>query len=57
MTKEWKNRMDKAIWGELRWGFFRWGVTVMTFDVALEQLKKAHPPSFADALKTLKRIT
>jgi len=49
--------MDKAIWGELRWGFFRWGVTVMTFDVALEQLKKAHPPSFADALKTLKRIT
>jgi hypothetical protein len=31
--------MDKAIWGVPRWGFFRWGVTVMTFDVALEQLK------------------
>jgi hypothetical protein len=37
--------MDKAVWGEpLRWGFFRWGVTVMTFDVALEQLKKAPSP-------------
>jgi len=31
--------MDKAIWGVPRWGFFRWGVTVDTFDVALEQLK------------------
>jgi hypothetical protein len=31
--------MDKAIWNVPRWGFFRWGVTVDTFDVALEQLK------------------
>jgi len=26
----------------MRWGYFRWGVTIMTFDVALEQLKKVH---------------
>jgi hypothetical protein len=49
--------MDKAIWGVPRWGFFRWGVTVTKFDVALEQLKKAHPPTFSDAVKVLKRIT
>jgi len=37
--------MDEAFWGEPRWGFFRWGVTVMTFDVALEQLKNVPIPN------------
>ena len=49
--------MDKAIVGYMRIGNFRIGVFVDNFDVALEQLKKVHPPSFADAVKTLKRIT
>jgi len=49
--------MDKAIVSVMRIGYFRIGVFVDNFDVVLEQLKKVHPPSFADAVKTLKRIT
>jgi len=48
--------MDKAIVGYMRIGYFRIGVFVDNFDVALEQLKKAHPPTFSDAVKVLKRI-
>jgi hypothetical protein len=49
--------MDKAIVGDMRVGYFRIGVFTDTLDVALEQLKKAHPPTFSDAVKILKRIT
>lgn len=37
--------MDKAFWDVARWDFFRWDVTVTTFDVALEQLKKIPIPN------------
>ena len=49
--------MDPAEISVMRIGYFRIGVFVDKFDVALEQLKKAHPPTFSDAVKILKRIT
>jgi hypothetical protein len=37
--------MESAIWGSIRWGHFRWGVTVTTFDTALEKLKNIPIPN------------